>query len=436
MAVRDVLGNGALEQPRVLQHHAKLAAQVRAGKAPCVRAVQRNAASVHLVEAHEQVDEGRLAGAGLAHDGHLLAGSRHEAHVAHERLVRRVAKAHVLERHASAYGLRKGRRRLGIRHDLLLVQQDEHALRRRESTLQHVQGERQLRQRLGRLEDVLEERLERADGEPACHEHAAREHAADDLRQPHEEADGRRDGIREEVCVGAHLRKLLRVLAHSRERLLLATERLDDGAAAVRLLHPAREAAEHVLTPCRHGERPRGHDLREDGRQCREHQEHAGEKEAHARHEDEGAHEGDCGNDDLQQAALQDLGHLVQVVRGAADGVARLVRVEVAKRQALDLARYLLAQLQVQPLREARHDQGLHAVERPRKHPDAQVDQNVHAAVLHGDAKRLPVCERLLDARPQVVDKACCVHGRHEVGRDVQHRRDGCDHKAPANAGR
>ena len=66
----------------------------------------------------------------------------------------------MLEAHAPAHGLGElgGNRRIG--HDLALVEQGEHALRCSERALEHVHGEGELRERLGRLHDVLEERLE------------------------------------------------------------------------------------------------------------------------------------------------------------------------------------------------------------------------------------------------------------------------------------
>ena len=75
-AVGDVLADRAVEQPRVLEDHPELAAQVVAGQLAGVDAVDRDPPAVDLVEAHQQVDERRLAGAGRADDRDRLAGRR------------------------------------------------------------------------------------------------------------------------------------------------------------------------------------------------------------------------------------------------------------------------------------------------------------------------------------------------------------------------
>ena len=57
----DVLAQRPLEEPRVLQHHTKLLVEVLARDVGDVHAVDVDAAVAHLVEAHEEVHEGRLA---------------------------------------------------------------------------------------------------------------------------------------------------------------------------------------------------------------------------------------------------------------------------------------------------------------------------------------------------------------------------------------
>ena len=72
-AIADILHDGALEQPGVLQHHAEALAQGTAVKVADIVAVQGDGAGIHIVEPHEQVDEGGLAAAGGA-DGWRCAG--------------------------------------------------------------------------------------------------------------------------------------------------------------------------------------------------------------------------------------------------------------------------------------------------------------------------------------------------------------------------
>ena len=119
-------------------------AQVVAGQVPGVDAVDRDPPAVDLVEAHQQVDEGRLAGAGRPDDGDRLAGVGDEVEVLDERLVGLVAERDVLER--------RPRRAAAVRHvrrdrvgDLLgLVEELEHALGRGDGRLEDVGDARDL----------------------------------------------------------------------------------------------------------------------------------------------------------------------------------------------------------------------------------------------------------------------------------------------------
>ena len=138
-----------------------------------VHPIERDAAAVDLVKAHKQVDERRLSSTGGTNDGHLLARLRYEAYVVHERLLRVIAKANVLEGDTAAHGLRNGGGHLRVGLNLLLIENIVDALHRRQRALQLVHRERELGERLGRRVDVLEERLQATDGELAAHEEAA-----------------------------------------------------------------------------------------------------------------------------------------------------------------------------------------------------------------------------------------------------------------------
>ena len=434
-AVGDVLGHGPLEEPGVLEHHAKLLAQVAGAHLARVAAVERDVTAVDLVEAHEEIHERRLAGARRAHDGNLLAGLRHERDVAHEGALRRVAEAHVLEgdttldRLGGLDGVR------GVRLDLVFVEQAEDALRCGEGTLQHVHGERGLRERLGRVVEVLEECLEDAHGKATGKQHLAPEERDHDLRQTHDEADGRADGLRQEVRERGRRREPLRGLADLRHAGLVAAERLDDGAAGVRLLHAAGEFAERRLPRGRRREGVHREEPRHEQRHRGERREYERELEAHGEHEDNGEEERQARVHDLHEAALQNLADLVEVVRGAADRLARLVAVEVRERQALELGRDLLAKLEVQALRKARHDEGVDGVEGPGERPETEEGQDLGAAVLEGDDVALAAREALLDVAPQKVDEAGAVGHGAKLQRHEGHGEDAHEDEPPALAG-
>ena len=82
VAVGDVVADGPAEQPRVLQHHADLRAQLGARHRRDVEAVERDHAAVELVEPHDQVDERGLARAGRARRSRPSAPAARPARVA------------------------------------------------------------------------------------------------------------------------------------------------------------------------------------------------------------------------------------------------------------------------------------------------------------------------------------------------------------------
>ena len=90
-AVADVVGDGPLKEPRVLQHHAEEAAQVVAVKLADVVPVDEDAPAAHVVESHQELDHGALARARGADDGDLLPRQDVRAEIVDDDLVGRVA---------------------------------------------------------------------------------------------------------------------------------------------------------------------------------------------------------------------------------------------------------------------------------------------------------------------------------------------------------
>src|SRR5690606_41443306 len=93
----------ALEQPGVLEDHADVAPQLVPRHLGDVLAVDEDPAAVELVEAHDQVHERRLAGAGVAHDRDGLPRLDDEVEALDERPVVLVAERYVLEHDATAH---------------------------------------------------------------------------------------------------------------------------------------------------------------------------------------------------------------------------------------------------------------------------------------------------------------------------------------------
>src|ERR1035437_3414092 len=87
LPVGDVVCDGALKQPGVLQDHAEGATYLVAGQLSLVGAVEPDVPGVDLIEAYEQVDQRGLARAGGADDRDALAGGHIEGEVLNEGLV-------------------------------------------------------------------------------------------------------------------------------------------------------------------------------------------------------------------------------------------------------------------------------------------------------------------------------------------------------------
>ena len=248
-AVGDILGNRSVEQPGVLQHHAKLLAQLATIHAARIYAVERNAAAVDLVKAHEQVDERGLARTRGSHHGDLLARLGGKRHVAHERLFGCVAKAHMLKGDAALHATRQpgGLARLRIGFHLGLIKQVEHALRTRQRALQRVEGKRQLRHGLRCLVDKLEERLEHTDGHVAGNQHAAAHNRNHDLCQAADKAHRGANGVNHKVGLGTHARQLARGLMYLGRTLTLAVKRANHQTARVAFLDRTRNLGHPLL---------------------------------------------------------------------------------------------------------------------------------------------------------------------------------------------
>ena len=160
-AVGDVVADRAREEERFLRHvpePASVRAQVEVGDR---RAVDQDLPVGDVVEACDELDDGGLAGAGLADQRDRLAGRDREVDAVHDLDAGvRVAEVHVLEldRARDAAGLdrvlRVGRGHLGV-HELVDLR---HRRERRLPLVEH------LRELLDRGEELVEEQDEREHG--------------------------------------------------------------------------------------------------------------------------------------------------------------------------------------------------------------------------------------------------------------------------------
>ena len=94
----DVVGDGAGEQERLLRHDAELAAQRRERDVAHVVAVDADRTRGDVVEAGDELGDGRLPGAGRADERHGLTGGDLDRDVVQHRNLGLVGEADVVER--------------------------------------------------------------------------------------------------------------------------------------------------------------------------------------------------------------------------------------------------------------------------------------------------------------------------------------------------
>ena len=102
LAKADILRNGAAKQVRILQHNAERPAQAGLGDVLDVDAVVRDLAVIDLVEAVDEVGDGRLSGARRTHKGDLLPRFGKQVEVREHARARHVGKVHGMKAHVAS----------------------------------------------------------------------------------------------------------------------------------------------------------------------------------------------------------------------------------------------------------------------------------------------------------------------------------------------
>ena len=133
LAVGNVLGNGAEEQKRLLQHQPNVAAEVGNRILSNVHAVHQNGALGHVVKAANQVDQRALARAAVAHQANHLARCDFEVDAPVHRPVA-IAKPHLAQFNAPLHPVHV-HRVLRLGHAGYMVQDVKNALGRRRRLL-------------------------------------------------------------------------------------------------------------------------------------------------------------------------------------------------------------------------------------------------------------------------------------------------------------
>ena len=343
LRIRDVFTHCSTEHPRVLQHHGELVVHVPTRYGLGVDAVDRNRATGNLVEAHQQVDHGGLAGAGRADDSHLLAGLHGRGEVVDDGLVRVVAEAHVAEFHVAAHRLRlavraDAQQRLlaGFVGQFRLLKEAEDAFGCGRAALQVLERLRELGQRLREQADVHHERHDHAEFDLAVHGEHRADHAHHHVAEVADEVHDRHHQAGQELAFPAGHVQVFVVLLELLDGAFLAAVCLDHGVAGVHFLDVAVDVAErHLLAGevlLRHL-----HDHAHDD-QAEQRGADGAQRHGHVvvEHHDERAEEQRDRCDERADRLAERLSDRVDVVGDAAQHVAVADFVEIFQRQAID----------------------------------------------------------------------------------------------------
>ena len=386
-AIADVLHDGALEQPCVLQHHAEALAQSAAVKVTHIVAIQGDGTGIHIIEAHEQLDHGGLACAGGADDGHLLAGLDLTAEIVDDGLVRGVAEADMAECHLTVDAAGVGPAgRVCLLILFRLVQKFEHPLSGSGHTLQHVGHLRKLLDGLGEVLDVLDEGLNVTDGNGAvCRKNAAHDGHRHVAQIAHKVHNGHHQAG-EKLALPCGFVQLIVGGVEVVQHHGLAVEGFDHVVAGVDFFHLTVHNAQNGLLCLEVFLAELDHDEHQHQRDRQDQQGDQGHLRADGQHHDQHADHGGHTGDELGDALVQALAQRVHIVGDAGQHLAHGALFKVGKGQAVDLFADLLAEVVADFLGKAGHEPALNKAEGAAQQVHAQQKQQDAADIHKVDA--------------------------------------------------
>ena len=93
----DIVTDGAGTQPGLLQYHTIIGTEASSGDVPDIGAVHFNGAGVHIVETHQQIDDGGLTASGRTYDSNSLPGFYLQVKVLDQLLLRYILEIYILQ---------------------------------------------------------------------------------------------------------------------------------------------------------------------------------------------------------------------------------------------------------------------------------------------------------------------------------------------------
>ena len=192
LSERDVFPHRAGLDPRILQHHAEILPQAFAGQLRDFLAGDADFASVHIVKAHEKVNQRRLAAARRTDNCHALARLHGNVERFNQRTLRHIAEADVCKRHTPV-GMVQCDRVRRVRRLRRLVDQFKHAPRACHRVLQLGHDAGNVVEGLCVLVGIAEEDGKSAHCDAACHSDQR-------ARERHAGIDDAVDKARDRIC--------------------------------------------------------------------------------------------------------------------------------------------------------------------------------------------------------------------------------------------
>jgi len=165
-SVPDIFHNGSGEQPGILQYHSKHLTEITAVEITDIMTVNLDTSAVYIIETHQKFDHGCLSGTGRSYDSDLLTVMHIRGKIIYNDLIRVVAEFYMLKLYISFQSLNRIRI-LRLKFFLRLLQEFKYTLGGCRGRLQKVCNLCDLLDRLCKVTDVLEERLDITNLDPA-----------------------------------------------------------------------------------------------------------------------------------------------------------------------------------------------------------------------------------------------------------------------------
>ena len=340
LAVGDVLIDGAVEQPRLLQNHSVGTAEGRPRHLADFLPVHPDDTVIHVIKPHKQVDDGGLTGTRGSDDGHQRAGLCLHGQVFDDDFSRVVAELYMLQFHITGdvhqhFGIG------GIGRLRLFVQQRKHTFRSRKSRLQFAKNAACFPDGTGKLPGILHESR-----------NVTQHSSSGKIQNGTEDADHSLGDIVDKVHAGVNKTgtAFRRLTGHNGLLILLseATDNLGFPAvgtggflAADHFLHVAIEHAEsHAplseIRPHISGDIPG-----EQHRRRHRHAKHQKQLRQDSRHHDQCEHHGENTGENLQYVGSERGVHRIDIIRNDAEDIAGLPLIEIPHRQFLQFVEYV-----------------------------------------------------------------------------------------------